>query len=583
MKLVLAAAMGLWGVAASAQPIRSLKNVAVPEPPGLDAYVRDKSTLVALGKALFWDMQAGSDGRTACATCHFHAGADHRAQNQLADPNNPFPANHVFSSSDFPFRKLADPGNRNSEVLRDTSMRAGSAGTFRRKFVDVVPGQAAEIGEDVFDRPDFISGDFQMRRVTNRNSPSVINAALYIFNFWDGRANRFFNGFNPSGSADVPGVLMLREGNLERNQVRLDNSSLASQASGPILDLLEMSYEGRTWPKLGKKMLSIAPLALQRVASDDSVLGSMARAGGRGLADNVSYLGWIRIVFVPALWESTQLVDETGKAIAGRAGDPASTSEFTQAEYNFSLFWALALQAYQSTLISPDTPFDRFQDGDTRALTAEQQDGMRFYQAQGRCAGCHGGPEFSAAGFSALGGRGGIAGRAFQRTGVRSVAEDAGRGNGTFKSIGLRNVELTGPYFHNGGEATLEQVAEFYARGGDFAPNIGIRPFSMTESQKASLVAFLKALTDERVRYEQAPFDHPELCVPSGHREARPGVLMPGGAPFPRSAQENWVGLAAVGGSGGPALQTFDELLVGKGTDGSRGHTMTAACTVPLP
>ena len=65
-------------------PLRSLKTVAVPAVPGLAQYVRDEKALVVLGKALFWDMQAGSDGKTACASCHFHAGGDHRVQNQLA-------------------------------------------------------------------------------------------------------------------------------------------------------------------------------------------------------------------------------------------------------------------------------------------------------------------------------------------------------------------------------------------------------------------------------------------------------------------------------------------------------------------
>src|SRR6478672_2114902 len=72
----------------------SLKRVAVPQPTNLAKYVRDKSALVTLGKALFWDMQAGSDGRQACASCHFHAGADHRAQNQLSKTSEALPLNH---------------------------------------------------------------------------------------------------------------------------------------------------------------------------------------------------------------------------------------------------------------------------------------------------------------------------------------------------------------------------------------------------------------------------------------------------------------------------------------------------------
>src|SRR3989442_6074755 len=68
-----------------------------------------------------------------------------------------------------------------------------------------------------------------------------------------------------------------------------------------------------------------------------------------------------------------------------------------------------------------------------------------------------------------------------------------------------------------GGMLTLEQVVEFYNRGGDFANfnmnnlDLDITPLNLTAEEKAALVVFLKAMTDERVRYEQAPFDHPEL------------------------------------------------------------------------
>src|SRR5690348_8138611 len=92
---------------AQAQP--SLKGVPVPQPSNLSKYVRDNGALVALGKALFWDMQLGSDGRVACASCHFHAGADHRAQNQLSNPLGPFPANYTLTSDDFPFHLLTNP------------------------------------------------------------------------------------------------------------------------------------------------------------------------------------------------------------------------------------------------------------------------------------------------------------------------------------------------------------------------------------------------------------------------------------------------------------------------------------------
>jgi cytochrome c peroxidase len=566
------------------QQLRSLKQVRIPEPPELGNYVRDREALITLGKAFFWDMQVGSDGRTACATCHFHAGADHRAQNQLFDSTNTFPVNRQLEMYYFPFRWLADPGNRNSQAIRDLSMRVGSAGVFRRIFKDLVPGSASELGEDVLDKPEFISGGLHVRRVTARNAPTVINSVFNIRNFWDGRASRIFNGFTPSGRADVPGILFSRSGVLERRQVRLNNASLSSQAVGPALDPIEMSYEGRTWPKLGKKILSLAPLAFQHVASTDSVLGRLANAAGPGLQDGITYLGLIQTAFHPGYWDSAQLVDASGNALAGRAGTPATTAEFTQAEYNFSLFWGLALQAYQTTLVSDDSPFDRFMDGEETALTDLEREGMQFYQTTGRCTNCHGGAEMTAASFSAANfGNENI--RAFQRTGVRPAFEDTGTGNGSFKSSGLRNIEFSGPYFHNGGAGNLEHVVEFYMRAGDFPPINGLRAFGATSRQKAALVAFLISLTDDRVRFERAPFDHPELCVPAGHVESSEGVLARGDSTrFPFSAAEKWVAIPAVGAAGNRApLQNFQELLEGIGKDGSRAHTLTEACTAPLP
>ena len=373
------------GLAVSAQPLRSLKTLAVPATPGLNAFVRDQDAVVALGKAFFWDMQAGSDGRTSCATCHFHAGADHRSQNQIADPNNAFPANLRLTMDVFPLRQLADPGNRASTVLRDSAMRVGSAGTFRRLFKGVVPGEAAELGEEALDHPEFMVGGLHVRRVTARNSPSVINAAYYQRGFWDGRAARIFNGFTPSGVAgDAPGALVLRDGRLVREAVRLDAASLASQAVGPILDHLEMSYGGRRWLDLGRKMFSLRPLGLQRVAADDGVLGRYSRGGERGLV--IGYLELVRAAFQPAYWEATELVE----------------GGYSQADVNFPLFWGLALQAYQSTLISNDSPLDRFLDGDTAALTAQEREGMQLFQTTGRCTTCQGGAE----GVSADGGAG---------------------------------------------------------------------------------------------------------------------------------------------------------------------------------
>jgi hypothetical protein len=97
---------------------------------------------------------------------------------------------------------------------------------------------------------------------------------------------------------------------------------------------------------------------------------------------------------------------------------------------------------------------------------------------------------------------------------------------GSFKAPQLREVELTGPYFHNGGKLTLRQVVDFYVRGGDFPiTNATHRDFNiinqnvevesnLTEEEKVALVDFLLELTDDRVRFERGPFDHPEVILP---------------------------------------------------------------------
>ena len=107
------------------------------------------------------------------------------------------------------------------------------------------------------------------------------------------------------------------------------------------------------------------------------------------------------------------------------------------------------------------------------------------------------------------------------------AAVDKGFGvEGAFKIPSLRNVALTAPYFHNGDARTLREVVELYSRGGNVAPvaqtdGTPIEPLglpALTPEEIDALVAFLEALTDERVLYRRAPFDHPQLFVPNGHR-----------------------------------------------------------------
>jgi cytochrome c peroxidase len=567
-------------------PLASLKTVPPPVPTGLDRYVRDRAALAVLGKALFWDMQAGSDGRTACATCHFHAGADHRMQHQLSGPDAVI--NQVLTADDFPFHKLSNQGNNRSTVLSDKRQVAGSIGVVARAFVHVEPGNDTDISNAVAFPSPFMPNGIHVRQVTSRNTPSVINAVYNVRNFWDGRASHVFTGATPFGDSDTGlHALVFRNGNWVRETVRIENASLASQAVGPALNSTEMSWAGRPWLQLGRKLLNLPPLARQKVSPTDSALGEKANPDGNGLLPEWSYVALIQAAFRPEYYSSPELFDG-----------------YSQMETNFALFWGLAIQAYEATLISDDSPVDRFLEGDTSALTALEQQGLNEFRAGGsQCLNCHNGAETTAAGWSGVQRRGGNITTpddlGFFRIGVRPIGDDLGlganddlgmplfplspaRAAGTFKAPGLRNVEFTGPYFHSGSQATLEQVLRFYDRDGDFPDGGNLGPgignIRVGGNDRVEIVAFLKALTDDRVRFQKAPFDHPSLCVPNGHVE-QDGQLQADPLQSGVVALDKWVLVPHVGREGaGVPLQTFEELLSGIGNDGTRANTMTVAC-----
>ncbi len=153
-----------------------------------------------------------------------------------------------------------------------------------------------------------------------------------------------------------------------------------------------------------------------------------------------------------------------------------------------------ALAAFQRTLISRTSPFDRYVAGDNSALTAAQQRGMAlFFSDATHCAECHQPPTFASETFRVVG----VASDDLGRAGVN----DKGL-KGAFKVPTLRNIVLTAPYMHNGSAGSLEEVVQFYADGaGRSRGAAGVDPllkgFELNADQKADLVAFLEALTDE--------------------------------------------------------------------------------------
>jgi cytochrome c peroxidase len=582
----------------------SLKTVPTPVPPDLTSYVSDQKTLVALGKAFFWDMQTGNDGKQACASCHFHAGADHRRTNEINPKGTSFAVNYTLSALDFPFH---------------AGQVAGSAGVPDRQFTDIVVGSSIDDGFSLLD-PVYSIGGLGVRRVTGRNAPTVINSVYNVRNFWDGRAKDTFSVFSPFGNSDPNANIVLEtNGKLQAITAHVQNSSLASQSVGPPNNPVEMSSAGRNWPKLGMKMLNLAPLAKQRIHAQDGVLGAYANAGGTGMKAGISYAALIQKAFLPQYWSSTRLVDVTG-ADLGLTGASKNTSQYTQMQYNFALFWGMAIQAYEATLVSNQTPFDQYAEGNQNALTAAQVQGLNIFTGKGQCSKCHSGPEFTSATYTGLKQNGPLTtislvpllqtDTGFFRTGVRPTAEDGGiAGNdgfgqplsiatvlspstaaitGAVKTPTVRNTEFTGPYFHNGGAATLDQVVDFYSRGGDFPTDgnnlgPGIQKLSLSAGEKASLVEFMRALSDDRVKFQQAPFDHPQLCVANGEKTLNAPSLEPNGTKdrrFPNEAMDNMVEIGEVGAAGGAQLQTFAELIGAVASNGPRANDLKTACTM---
>ena len=166
-----------------------------------------------------------------------------------------------------------------------------------------------------------------------------------------------------------------------------------------------------------------------------------------------------------------------------------------------------ALASYVRSILSGDAPFDRFVNGDRSALTAEQQLGLQIFRAKGNCTACHVGPTFSDERIHNTGVAWPAAGGA--SAGLKTCATpgcvdgfpggftDPGAGRGDFKTPTLREVARTAPYMHDGSLARLEDVVDFYDRGGRPNPHLDaeLQPLHLTDAEKTSLAAFLRSLS----------------------------------------------------------------------------------------
>jgi cytochrome c peroxidase len=626
---------------------------------------------------------------------------------------------------------------------RGATQSSGSKGNLARGSVTTT--NSVELTTSVIDpvfsypNPEDSTKRVNVRRVTGRNTPSAVNAVFNFRNFWDGRAQNVCNGANPFGARDNSLHLLVlgTDGKLGPAHVGMANSALCSQSLGPILSSVEMSADDRNFHQVGKKLLARTPLGTQAVDPTDSVLGTLSNAPGKGL--KTSYSTLIQQAFLPEWWQFSRHICTAADGSTVTNVDPAAfetcpsgTDDYSQMEYNFSLFWGVAIQMYESTLIADQTPFDKYMEqqktytligdnhnqnytiqlepgiqpyslsvialdpladftdqemayafdyGDGRVMgvgldqgfinyatgtltvqfgmppvstfpikisysvgatpmTTGQLRGLLVFQTKGRCVNCHGGPELSNASVGTVSTVGPaermimadmqvrVYDTGYYHIGVRPTAEDGGlagtdpvagkslsqseylrervcddpseaimipgrpgdgismaplncgdetaRG-GFFKAPQLRNVALTAPYFHNGNQLTLEQVVEFYDRGGDFNTfgeehqymDADIDNLGLTLQDKTDLVDFMRnGLTDSRTVNQSAPFDHPQLLTPNGHPQGANGYPVQPDPKHPGQATSQLMEVPAVGKNGGKPLPTFLENMLGV-TNGS--------------
>lgn len=167
---------------------------------------------------------------------------------------------------------------------------------------------------------------------------------------------------------------------------------------------------------------------------------------------------------------------------------------------------AKAIASFERTIVSTESPFDRWRKGDDTAVSESVKRGFEVFQGKANCAACHQGFNFTDNGFHNIG--------------VKSLAaaEAAGRyahlplpsQKGAFKTPTLRDVALTAPYMRNGIYRTLDEVIDHYDRGGDAKDHLSpeVRPLNLNAQEKRDLVEFMKSLTGT-----PRPIELPQLPV----------------------------------------------------------------------
>src|SRR3989475_6629277 len=142
-------------------------------------------------------------------------------------------------------------------------------------------------------------------------------------------------------------------------------------------------------------MAGHARLAVHPRAAADRSLGPLSALPGTGL--KTGYKAMIQAAIQPEWWDSSSVIqiNADGSRTILSAGAAAAQNRFSMMEANFSLVWGLAIQMYESTLVSDDSRVDQFLEGNHGALSAQEQRGMGIFTGKGQCSKCHSGAETS--------------------------------------------------------------------------------------------------------------------------------------------------------------------------------------------
>jgi len=169
---------------------------------------------------------------------------------------------------------------------------------------------------------------------------------------------------------------------------------------------------------------------------------------------------------------------------------------------------AMAIATFERTILSGNAPYDRYKKGDKKAMTPEQVRGMSVFFDKAKCDRCHENSNFTLNAYSNLGVG---SDKPDPDVGRYAITKDP-RDWGVFKIPTLREIEHTAPYMHDGSLKTLEEVVEFYSKGGIPNKNLdsNVRKLDLTEQDKKDLVAFLKALSGEGWQNVQPPTELPQ-------------------------------------------------------------------------